>query len=172
MNVVKKIYLFGVLISALFFLASCSDDEYAVDSELAYQNTDLKSLVTVSGDGDDLEEGVNCFSISYPISFTLPDGTTQEISSDEELELFIEQYDDDDEEGEDTEEDESEEDDMDDVDEPMINFPFSVELEDGTILEITNEEGLDALLEMCDVHDDDCDEEEDDDDDDDDDDGN
>ena len=98
-----KVFLF--LFAAALLTTSCSEDSendvgYAADTQqnafqLLSQNasTDPDSS---SVDHEDYEGGLeeigDCFEVVYPIDVSFPDGSTQSVASDEELETAIETW--------------------------------------------------------------------------------
>jgi len=80
------------------------------------------------------EDIMICFEIEYPISIIYPDGTTQDVDSDDDLRNAIATW-------ESTNRD-SEED-------PTLAYPIKIFLEDGTPVTITNDEELEEAFDSC-----------------------
>ena len=98
-----KVFLF--LFAAALLTTSCSEDAehdagYAADTQqnafqLLSQNasTDPDSSDVDHEDYEGgLEEIGDCFEVVYPIDVSFPDGSTQSVASDEELETAIETW--------------------------------------------------------------------------------
>ena len=75
-----------------------------------------------------------CFSLVFPLSISLPDGTTQEVADHKEIKQAARAW---------------KEANPDSEERPELVFPLSVELEDGTTQEVASQEDLEALKESC-----------------------
>ena len=108
-------------------------------------------------DDDEWEECYeeDCFTINYPITVILPDGSSNTVDNDDAFETLLDDFY---EANEDIEED------------PTLVYPVSVTMEDGTSQTINNDDELDALFDACEDDDDDDDDDDDEDEDDEDDD--
>ena len=85
--------------------------------------------------GDDFDEILeDCFEVIYPIDVTLPDGTTQTVNSDDELEQLIETWYEQNPESEEC---------------PTPNFPIDIITSDMDTVAINSEMELDNVIEEC-----------------------
>ena len=138
MNCFKSLIPFACVLLFLGSLASCTDDNDLADIPSSLQSSKSTALIaqsrSVENDSTEVDEDFMCFTIEYPISFTLPDGGSQSVNSDEELDNFLDVYY--------AEADETTED-------PQLSYPITVTI-DGTAQEIANDESLETLLEICD----------------------
>jgi len=105
-------------------------------------------------DDDYDEDFTDCFEVNYPISIVLEDGTTKEITSDEELERLFGDCRDDEDEEDDEDEDEDDEDDEDDENEYGEDFEFVYPItvtmtEDGSTVTLNSDDDLDNLFDDC-----------------------
>ncbi|MEO1259395.1 MAG: hypothetical protein AAFZ15_11390 [Bacteroidota bacterium] len=83
-------------------------------------------------EGNPFEE---CFTVTYPVTVNFPDGTTAEVNSDEELEMAIDGWYDNN--------PNSDED-------PTLAYPIELTLvEDGTVVTVNSDEELEEILEEC-----------------------
>ncbi|MEM8891754.1 MAG: hypothetical protein AAGD28_27500 [Bacteroidota bacterium] len=77
------------------------------------------------------EDGIECFSINFPIDVNFPDGSSQTFNTEDALEAAIDLWIDNN---------------PNSLDWPEIAFPITVTLEDGSVQSIANDE------ELCDLH--------------------
>ncbi len=138
-----------------------NDDEELEDLfEMCYGDDDDDEYDDDDDEHDDCFEDIDftdCFTINYPIDMLSPDGSTTTINNDEELEAFLESFeddDDDDEEGDDEEEDdeneEEDEDEDEDEDDFEVVYPISVTMvADGAVVTLNNDDEIEDLLEDC-----------------------
>lgn len=75
-----------------------------------------------------------CFKVNFPVTVIYPDSSTLEVNSEIELALAVEAY---------YEENEDSEDDLE------VQYPISINLSDGTVQILNNEEELEAALAVC-----------------------
>ena len=95
---------------------------------------------------DDQDDFEDCFTINFPISFELPDGSTTTVNNDEELNDFFDRFEDENED-EDEEEDEEEEEEEDDF---TLVYPISVTMiADGAVVTLNSDDEIDDLLDSC-----------------------
>ncbi len=83
--------------------------------------------------GDYDEEFEECFTFIFPLSFTLPDGSTVNVNSEEEIDELFESL---------------ENGDPENMEYPTLNFPVSILLNDEEV-EINSEEELDKIWDDC-----------------------
>lgn len=137
MNVIQNLLKTTLACALILFLVtSCKKD--ATEGLIPDQNTGGVTNPTTSnfmqnshssGSFDSL-----CFQINYPITVLLPDGTDQMVNSDTELFDAIDAWYDN---NPDSDED------------PTLVFPIDVTLEDGSTLNILDEEQLEGLYDEC-----------------------
>ena len=89
----------------------------------------------------------DCFDLVYPVELSFPDGSTQSVNNDDELEAAIDAWFES--QGEDVEE------------EPTFVYPITIVWDDDTEQVISNDDELEEAFEVCEDHED-CYEEEDD----------
>lgn len=131
----------------LVFFSACQKEDIEIGSEadpvvLAKYDPIQSSLPLQDSN---LNE---CFLIQYPIQGTTVLGEAVELTNDAELEKFLEEW-------------EAEEERTDSELEPLIAFPFSVTLADGSIETIASYLDFDELLDTCEDDEHDCDDEDD-----------
>ena len=123
---IKAICLFSVI--ALSIVACKKEVSTPITTpQTSTQNSffDLSDNLQDSLDSFDFE----CFTINYPIVIVYPDGSTQSVNSDLELETAVETYYTANPNG----------------DDPTLSFPVNITLEDGTVVIVNDEE------EICDI---------------------
>ncbi len=146
-----KVSLF--LILASFLILACSDE---FESDHSPENAQQNALHLMSsgrtagpdggnwsyseGDSSDYDDDFDydeffddCFEFVFPIDVTLANGSTQTISSQEELDAFIETWFEQNPESEDF---------------PSLNYPIDVVV-DSTTVTVTSEEELCGIIEQC-----------------------
>jgi hypothetical protein len=134
MELFIKYKIWSLILVIAFCLASCSSDDEPIE-EMNLSTAGLSLLATPrSGPIGFGQTDLFCFSINYPISVILPDGSLQEFNSEEELQSFIEVW--------------LEDNDVDLEQQPNLVYPVSVETEDGT-QELNNDDDFISLIEDC-----------------------
>jgi hypothetical protein len=142
MNFIKSIIQLSLVLSVVIFAASCSEDDLNInDSSLNSHQPDAADLLANGRSGEDSNdddsgiEELECFTISYPITLTLPDGGTQSINSEEELNAFFDQW---------------FSQNPDALDGPEFQFPLTVQDTSGTDITVNSEEDFCELIVSCD----------------------
>lgn len=142
MTIVKKLFPLLMIAMIALFAAACEKDNAILNDQALEQtpglNTQKGYLGVVSTRNDDpatanTEE--DCLTINYPVTVVFPDGTTQDVNSDDELETLADDWFEN--EAEDSEE------------YPMVQFPITVTLTDGTTQDLADEDALFVLLDDC-----------------------
>jgi len=129
--------IFLLLVVMVFFTACQKDQvlEPEPPANTADQQANFIQLQNQSGaNADGNESEMLCFTFAYPIQIIFPDGTTQAANSDEELEVIVETWMDQNPNSEDF---------------PTLDFPVQVIKEDGTTQTVNDEETLCELVEEC-----------------------
>lgn len=125
-RILKSSYL--LLFFAAFAFVACEKDDVAELGEVVTEEafTDMERSGQMGCQG--------CFSIVYPVTLVLPDGSTAEVDGPQAIREAIRAY----------------------VQEngrpqtrPEFEYPYDVELEDGTIRTVDSKEAFRELLEEC-----------------------
>lgn len=135
METLKNCKVWSLVLIVAFIVASCSssDETDGVD-DLTLSTAGLSLLASPrSGPSGFGPTDFLCFTINYPITVILPDGATQEFTSEEELQIFIEVW---------------LEERGDELEEPMLVYPISVETDQGTE-DINSDDEFVQLFERC-----------------------
>lgn len=146
MQIIKKgKSFFQILTVFLFmgFVSSCNKDQKLTGtSSKNNQNSSRTNLAKVNTDS------IDCFQFIYPLTVNIPDSAGVLVHNDTELfDLFDEHFD--------------IEDDDECYDDPILVYPVSVTLEDGSVEVVMDNDDLIELVESCFCdHDDDDDDEE------------
>ena len=159
LSFVKSSFSF-LLMFALLTFTSCDKEELESETDdFANGSYPVQGITTTKGDSDknsntaygstatetsDLDE--ICFDITFPITIIFPDGTSQEVNSEDEIEMSIDDFYD---ANPDVEE------------EPTFDYPVTVTLDDGTTQELNSDEDVEAILETCEMEDEEGEDEED-----------
>lgn len=126
----------AMMFSSVVFL-SCAREGMEMDEqengsmESTYQR--VAGVVSASDSG-------SCFSFVFPLSITLPDGSTESFATGAEFLAFHEVWEDANPDGPEF---------------PTISYPIDVTLDDGSSVSIPDEEVLDDMLDECEGEDDD-----------------
>ncbi|MEM7573117.1 MAG: hypothetical protein AAF433_09465 [Bacteroidota bacterium] len=133
----KIVPLFLVAFLLALFTTACNPEEVMPEEAPTTTNsTDpnrfMESVNSRSSNSDTAE--VFCFSINYPVTVLFPDGSSQAVNSDEELETVADIWYDN---HPDAEED------------PTLIFPITITLEDGSTQTIDDEDTLFDLFDEC-----------------------
>jgi len=129
-----KLSFFFFTITLLTCITSCTNQEESGDDQSTISTAGL-SLITSTRSSPSMPslEDLVCFKINFPISFTLPDQSTVEVGSEQELLDFVDQW--------------IEENGMGEP-EPNLNYPLSVTTSEG-IETINSDDDFIALIERC-----------------------
>lgn len=145
MNVVRisRVGLFAILLGLVF--ASCEKDFLNFGNNNTDQEESFFGLFNEfdDDDDDDDDDEFGCVDIVYPIDIQFPDGTTQAVNSDTELDSLIEAWYDNNPTSN---------------NDPTLVFPIQVIDEDSTVITANDEEEFCELFFGCY---DDCDDDED-----------
>lgn len=135
MNLTKKIFQISFIfcLSILAFTSCNKDDVTPSSNQNTQQDASFARNVNTNNANLTLDED-SCFAINYPIDIIYPDGSTQTVSSDDELEISIDDWYD---QNEDSEED------------ITLAFPITVTLPDGSTQTINDEDTLCDLYYEC-----------------------
>ncbi|RFN58624.1 hypothetical protein [Marixanthomonas ophiurae] len=135
-NVTKKIVLMTFLAFA-FVVSSCSEDDTApsdpTNSEAIEQGSELASLIQRTSDDSD-NESIDCIDFVYPLNFFIYNSNneqigTQTVTSDSELLSFLLS--------------------LESGTYIAMDYPISVVLKDGTVVDVANNAELLALITDC-----------------------
>lgn len=160
-NFVKSSFAFLFMFALLTFTSCDKEELVSTTDDVTNDSSTIQGITTTKdGDGDkdtnnaygdSTEETVNeseseeiCFDIDFPITIIFPDGTSQTVNSEEEIETSIDAFY---EANQDVEE------------EPTLDYPVTVTLEDGTTQVLNTDDDLEALIEICEMGEDEEDEE-------------
>lgn len=134
MEAFKNCKVWSIVLIVAFIVASCSSSDEDATDDMTLSTVGLTLLASPrSGPSGFGPTDLLCFSINYPITVILPDGTPQEFNSEEELQTFIEVW---------------LEDRGDELEQPMLVYPISVETEEGTE-DINSDDEFVDLFERC-----------------------
>ena len=109
-----------------------------LDGEIITVNSEEELEELFEECDDDDHEGnpfEECFTISYPITIVFPDSTTADVNSNEELEMTIDNWYDQN---------------PDSDDDPTLVYPIEVTLmEDGSVVTVNDDDELEEIIEEC-----------------------
>ena len=133
----NKLIKLGFIITALVLslcITSCSDSDESEQNLVTPSTAGLSLISSTRSSPNMLGFDIPfCFTINYPLSFTLPDQSTIEVGSDAELFEFIEQW--------------FEENDPNGP-QPNLNYPLSITTFDGEE-SINSDDEFVEILETC-----------------------
>ena len=137
----NKIALLLIMVTALFTACQKESTEPANNDGNNQQNVSFFQMQSQPSNNtntgsltEDDSLDMDCFSFVYPLEVVLPGGDVQTANNDDELEMIVLTW----------------------LDQnptsnefPTFNFPIDVMLEDGTTQSVANEEALCELLMLC-----------------------